>query len=90
MIVLENCSGMFGDDSYNTTEAQDSYYKRSGKQKKMNPTKFAMNSRRKKLIDRAEEGVKRIAESRRRKLEIKHCKATWDCPRMFATGLLEI
>ena len=61
MIVLENCSGMFGDDSYNTTEAQDSYYKRSGKQKKMNPTKFAMNSRRKKLIDRAEEGVKRIA-----------------------------
>ena len=52
---------MFGDDSYNTTEAQDSCYKRSGKQKKMNPTKFAMNSRRKKLIDRAEEGVKRIA-----------------------------
>ena len=53
---------MFGDDSYNTTEAQDSCYKRSGKQKKMNPTKFATNSRRKKkLIDRAEEGVKRIA-----------------------------
>ena len=61
MIVLENCSGMFGDDSYNTTEAQDSFYKRSDKQKKMNPTKFSMNSRKKKLIDRAEEGVKRIA-----------------------------
>ena len=52
---------MFGDDSYNTTEAQDSFYKRSDKQKKMNPTKFSMNSRKKKLIDRAEEGVKRIA-----------------------------
>lgn len=46
---------MFGDDSYNTTEAQDSCYKRSGKQKKMNPTKFAKEGK------FAEEGVKRIA-----------------------------